>query len=50
MLAAVVAEWAAWSADGEVIDGRAADAIEAVGLVVLAGVVPWLLPSRTGAR
>ena len=44
LLAAVTAEWAAWTADGEPIDGRAADVIEAVGLVVLAGVVPWLLP------
>ena len=42
----MAAEWAAWSADGEPIDGRAADVIEAVGLVVLAGVVPWLLPFR----
>jgi signal transduction histidine kinase len=46
LLAAVAAEWAAWVADGEPIDGRVADAVEAGGLIVLAVVVPWLLPWR----
>ena len=46
LLAAVVAQWQAWSANGEPIDGRTADVIEAVGLLVLSGVVPWLLPLR----
>ena len=46
LLAAVAAEWAAWSADGDAIDGRPADVIEAAGLLVLSLVVPWLLPWR----